>query len=123
LCLCSFLRRDSGEGGADLFSLVSSDKTHGNGSKLQQERFRLDVRKRFITERVVKHWKRLPKEVVRPQACQCSRGIWTIPLIIFIQPGSGQAVGLDDHYMSLPTEIFYSILFYSILFYSILLII
>jgi len=29
-------------------------------------------------------------------------------------------VELDDHFTSLPTEVFYSILFYSILFYSIL---
>ncbi|KAK4832963.1 hypothetical protein QYF61_026789 [Mycteria americana] len=33
---CSFLRRGSGEGGADLFSLGSSDRTCGNGSKLHQ---------------------------------------------------------------------------------------
>ena len=33
--LHSFLRRGSGEGGADLFSLGSSDRTHGNGSKLR----------------------------------------------------------------------------------------
>lgn len=37
----SFLRRGSGEGNADFFSLVLSDKTRGKDSKLRQERFRL----------------------------------------------------------------------------------
>jgi len=42
----------------------TDDKRRGNGSELEEGKFRLEIKKKFFTARVVRHWNRLSREAV-----------------------------------------------------------
>jgi len=50
--------------GEGLFTKACRDRARGNGCRLKEGRCTLDTRKQFFTLRVVRHWHRLPREVV-----------------------------------------------------------
>ena len=47
-----------------VLSRACSDRTRGNIYKLKEGRFKLDIRKKLFTMRVIRHWSRLPKEAM-----------------------------------------------------------
>ena len=59
-----YLRGTYEKAGERLFTRACSDRTSGKGFKLKEGRYRLDIRKKFLTVRVVSHWNKLSREAV-----------------------------------------------------------
>ena len=64
MCHSAYLKGACKRAGNGPFTRACSHNTRGNGFKLKEGRFRLDIRKKFFTMRVLRHWHRLPREAL-----------------------------------------------------------
>ncbi|KFV74245.1 hypothetical protein N307_14581, partial [Dryobates pubescens] len=65
-----YLKGSYKKAGEGLFRVPGNARTRGNGKKMELGKFILDVRKKFFTVRVVRHWNRLPGEVVEASSLE-----------------------------------------------------
>ena len=109
IALFKYLKGCHTKEGQDLFSILPECRTWNNGLKLQEARFRLDIRKNFLLEQydngtscpgrswALPHWRH-------------SRGSWTAICQVCFELDScnAQGVGLDG--LVGPFQLYYSMI-------------
>ena len=101
--------------GERLFLRVDSGRTRRDGLKLRQGWFRLDLRRKFFTQRVVTHWYRLPKEVVDVPSLEAFKARLDVALgslvwwLVTLHIAGG--LKLDDHCGAFQPRPFYDSMF------------
>ena len=89
--------------GDRLFSQVCGDRTRGNGFKLKEGKFRLDIRKKSVTVRMVRHWNILPSDVIDALSLETFKANTDHPDLAVDVPVCCRGGGLDGLQRSLPT--------------------
>jgi len=92
-----YLKEAYRKDGDNLFSKACCDRTRHNGFKLREGRFRLDIRKKFFTMRVMKHWNRFPREEVEAPSLEMFKArLWGSEQHGLVEDVHCRGVGLDD---------------------------
>jgi len=68
-----YLKGACQKAGEGPFTRAYRDRTRGDGFKLKEGRFRLDIRNKFLTMRLVRHWNKLPREVLAAPSLEVSK--------------------------------------------------
>ena len=76
--------------GSQLFTRIDNSRTRGNGLKLKEGKFRLDIRGKFFTERVVRCWNSCPERLWVPHPWRCPIAGWMEPWAAWAGTRSGE---------------------------------
>ena len=68
-----YLKGDNKQEGGRRFTWSDSDMKRENVFKIKEGRFRIDMKRKFFTQTVVRHWHMLPREAVNVPSLEALR--------------------------------------------------